>query len=100
MRRDASSLLVAFLVMIIRSAKQDADAPKAGKTNERIDNTAQNRVLTAKDPSHQIELREAYKTPVDGADGCENQGDGIQINPSLLPKLIVVCAESKKLFCF
>lgn len=97
--RRASTLLI-FLVMIIRSAKQDADAPEAGKTDERVNDAAQNRVLTAEDPSHQIELREADKTPVDGADCCENQGDGIQINPSLLPKLTVVCAETEKLFCF
>lgn len=50
------------------SAKQERDAPQPRKTDNRINNSAEDRGLTAEDPCYKIELKQADKSPVDRTD--------------------------------
>jgi hypothetical protein len=45
--------------------------------------------LAAEDPGHQIELENAYKTPVDTADYGQNQGKNIDHNTTSIVVMAV-----------
>lgn len=55
------------------SAKQKGNAPQTGQSHKGIDDPAEKRTLTTKEPGHQIELENAHKAPVQGADDGQNQ---------------------------
>ena len=46
------------------STKQQGNAPQTGQTDQRINNAADDRILSAKDPSHQVEFEYANQAPV------------------------------------
>jgi len=46
------------------SAEQKRQTPQAGKTNYRVNNTADNCILSAEDPGNQVEFENTHKTPV------------------------------------
>ena len=54
-------------------AKQQSDAPQAGKTYDGVDDAADAGSLTAENPCHKIKARKADQPPVDRADNGENQ---------------------------
>lgn len=51
---------------------------------QRVDDTADYRTLSAKDPSHHVEAENADAAPVKGANDYENQGNFIQHSLTLL----------------
>ena len=60
--------------------EQQGDAPGTGQTYQGIDDAAQQRILAAEKPGHQIELEQANQTPVQTADDGKEQCDGIHFN--------------------
>jgi hypothetical protein len=49
-------------------AEKQGNAPSARKRDDRIDDAAEKRVLSAKDPGDKIELEKTDATPVQGTD--------------------------------
>lgn len=53
-------------------AEQERQAPDSRESNNCVDNTADNRALTAENPSHNIKLKKTDRAPVDCTDYNEN----------------------------
>lgn len=47
-------------------AKQQSNAPKTCQTYDAVYDPAEHSTLTAKDPCHQVKLKQTDKAPVDG----------------------------------
>lgn len=65
-----------FLLVIaaaMASAEQEGNAPQAGKTNEGVNNPADNGTLAAKEPCHKVKLENTDQPPVGTADDGKNQ---------------------------
>ena len=50
------------------SAEKHRNAPQAGKTYKGINDPAEQRILASKQPCYKVELENADKAPVEGAD--------------------------------
>ena len=63
-------MLFAMLLVAIAElfAEQEGSTPQAGEPNNRVDNAAEQGILSAKQPGHQVELKDSHKPPVDTAD--------------------------------
>ena len=61
---SAFDFLVLDLVKGFASAKQQRDAPNAGKSYQSVDDAAEQRGLTTADPSDDVELKEPDAAPV------------------------------------
>ena len=68
-RGSSSFLLIAAAAAF---AKQERNTPQAGKPDDRVNDPAKQRILTAKDPGNQIKLENAYQTPVSTANDRKN----------------------------
>ena len=75
------------------SAEQKRNAPDAGQTDNGVDDAADSRGLSAKDPCHKVKFENADQTPVDGADDAENQCKSVHELSSLFV-LWVVCTKN------
>lgn len=60
------------------SAKQEGNAPQTSKSDNGIDQSAEQRTGAAKQPGYQIKLENTYESPVQAADDRKNQSDRIQ----------------------
>lgn len=58
------SILILDSVKGLASAKQQRDAPNAGKTYQSVDDAAKQRGLTTADPSNDVELKKSDAAPV------------------------------------
>lgn len=59
------------------SSEQETDAPQACKTDNPVNNAAENGILTTEDPCNEIKLENCDQTPVDGTDDRQDQSDCI-----------------------
>ena len=66
--------LALFVNAAATSAEEERDAPQTGQCDHGVNNSGQQRILSAEDPGYQIELENANQTPVDAADNGKNQG--------------------------
>ena len=65
---STESAAAAFLVRltdVMHSSEKKGDAPQTGKCDHGIDDSAQNSILTAKDPCYQIKAENAHQAPID-----------------------------------
>ena len=60
-RGSSSFLLIAAAAAF---AKQERNTPQAGKPDDRVNDPAKQRILTAKDPGNQIKLENPHQCPV------------------------------------
>lgn len=72
-----------FAVDALTLAKQQGNAPKTCQTHQRVDNAAEDGILTAEQPSYQIKLENANQTPVQTADNGKNQCQSIHMCTSI-----------------
>jgi hypothetical protein len=79
-QKGAASAAPFFLLIAAAAllAEQEGNAPQSGKTDDSVNNTTENCVLTAKDPGNQIELENTDQTPVNTADDRQDQRQNIQ----------------------
>ena len=75
-------LLFAFHTRTVL-AEQQGNAPQTRKRNNGINDPAQQCILAAKKPGNQVELEDAHKTPVDGANDRKDQRNGIHLVTSV-----------------
>jgi hypothetical protein len=81
---DTASSLPLLSIDALTLAEQQSDAPKACKTHNRINDTADHRALPTEQPGNQIKLENANKPPVDRANDGEDQCDSIhKLQPPL-----------------
>ena len=64
--------------------EQQCDAPCTGQTYQSIDDSAQKGILSAKEPCHQIKLKNAHKPPVQTANDGKDQCQSVHIFTSVL----------------
>jgi hypothetical protein len=64
-----------FAVLSLPEKKRDTPYTRQG--DDGIDDAADQRILTTADPSDDIKLEEAYASPVERADNCENERNTI-----------------------
>ena len=64
---SALDFLILDSVKGFASAKQQRNAPNAGKTYHCVDDAAEQRGLTTADPSNDVKLKKPDATPVEGA---------------------------------
>ena len=65
-----------FLLVVataVASAEQERNAPQAGKSNEGVNNPADNGILATKEPCHKVKLENSDQSPVGTADDGKNQ---------------------------
>ena len=55
--------------------KQHRDAPKTGKSHERVDHAAEHPDLTAEEKGDAVEAEQSHASPVERADDGEDQRD-------------------------
>ena len=60
------------------SAEQKGNTPQTCKTDDGVDDPAQQSALTAKEPCHQIKLENTHKAPVGAADDRQYQCQSIK----------------------
>ncbi len=64
--------VAAFLLFAVNTwtvlAKQQSNAPKSCQTYDAVYDPAEHSTLTAKDPCHQVKLKQTDKAPVNGTD--------------------------------
>ena len=65
-------------VPVLRIPKQEGDAPDARQRNQGVYHPADHGRLPAKQPGHQIQLKQPHRPPVEGADDDEGKGNLIQ----------------------
>ena len=58
--------------------EEQGNAPDTGQGDNGVDYTADRGALSAKSPSHYVELEQADAAPVDGADDHKDQGQSVQ----------------------
>ena len=56
-------------------SKQHRDAPKTGKSHERVDHAAEHPDLTAEEKSDAVEAEQSHASPVERADDDKDQRD-------------------------
>lgn len=67
MRSGSTDGAAAFPLIILAakaSAHQQTDAPKSRETNNRVDDSAEERALPTEKPRHQVKLENADQAPV------------------------------------
>ena len=116
-KRVSLRFLVLDLVKGLASAKQQRNAPNAGKAYQGIDDAAQQRGLSATDPGNDVKLKQSNAAPVERAYNGQNQRNAIQYHHNCLLfvlrncvdkncatflkfRLLVVCAVVKLLCTF
>ena len=62
-----------FSFDVLPLTKQQSDAPEACQADQSINDPADDRTLSAKQPGYQIELKDAHKAPVQAADDRKDQ---------------------------
>lgn len=53
---------------LLSSAKQQGNAPQTCQPDDGINDAAEDGILTAEDPCHQVKLKNTHETPIDRAD--------------------------------
>ena len=66
-----------FLYLVVAVTEffpeQERCAPQTGQANNGVDDSAEQGILTAEDPSHKVKLENTNKTPVDTANDRQDQ---------------------------
>ena len=62
-----------WLDKLISFSEQERNAPYSGKGNECVNDTAEDRILTAENPRYQVELEQTYTAPVKSTYDHEDQ---------------------------
>lgn len=80
--RDLSDL--ADGIFRVSFSEEKGNAPDSRKCDDRIDDAAEKRVLSAEDPGDKIELEKADAAPVQCADDRQNERKSVEhnLNPS------------------
>ena len=93
--------LVLDLVKGLASAKQQRDAPNAGKSYKSVDDAGKQRGLSATDPRNDVKLKQSDAAPVESTNDGQNQRNAIQYHHDcLLCVLRNVCRDiCTTLFC-
>lgn len=68
------TLVVAITKLL---AEQEGSAPQARKADDRINNAAEQGILTTEQPCHKVKLKDSHKTPVDAANDRQDQSKHI-----------------------
>ena len=66
-----------FVAVAKLLSEQEGSTPQTSQTNDGIDDAAEERVLTAKEPCNKIKLKDTDQTPVDTADDRQDQSKHI-----------------------
>ena len=82
MRQPVAAAFCLFAVHTLTFAEQQSDAPQTGKTYQCVDDAADHTALTAKQPRHQIKLKNAHEAPVQAADDGQDQSQTINTSTS------------------
>ena len=69
------SLLIVAVAKLF--PEQEGSAPQTGETDDSVDDAAEERILTAKEPCNKIKLKDTDQTPVDTADDRQDQSKHI-----------------------
>ena len=77
-RRVSLRFLVLDSIKGLASAKQQRNAPNAGKSYQSIDDAGEKRGLSAADPGNEVKLKQSDAAPVESAYDGQNQRNAIQ----------------------
>jgi hypothetical protein len=77
--KNRASWGVAHLIVAVTKlfSEQEGSAPQACETNDSVDDTAKECILSAKKPCNEIELKNTDETPVDTTDDGQDQSEHI-----------------------
>ena len=79
--------------------EQQGQAPYAGKRDQCVDDSADDRTLTAENPRHDVKLKQADAAPVERTDDDEDQRNSVKHSFQLLLCVSpLVCAAQKELY--
>lgn len=67
--------------------EQEGYAPETGQRDHRVDDTANEGVLPAENPRHDVELKQTDAAPVCGTDDDEKQCDSVHDHVTLLRRI-------------
>ena len=90
--------LILQLLKALAGAEDQRDTPNACQCNDGIDDTAEQRGLSAADPSHNVKLEQTDTTPVQSAQDGKNQRNAIHNHSKTLTPFQAV-SILKKHFC-
>ena len=70
-------VLIFQMLKAFTGAEHQRDAPNTCQSNDRVDDSAEQRGLSAADPCHDVELEETDATPVQGTNDRQDQGESV-----------------------
>lgn len=68
--------------------EQKGNAPKTCQRDNRVDDAADEGILSAEDPRYEVKLEQAYAAPVHSTDDDQQQCDSIQKHSEMLRGVI------------
>jgi len=71
--------------IVLTGTEEQRNAPNAGKSDNGIDNSADQSVLSSTDPSDNVKLEQTDATPVQRADNGQGQRDSVHNHPAVPP---------------
>ena len=77
-KRVSLRFLVLDSIKGLASAKQQRNAPNAGKSYQSVDDAGEKRGLSAADPGNEVKLKQSDAAPVESAYDGQNQRNAIQ----------------------
>lgn len=63
---------------VLTLSEKKRNAPYTGKSNKGVDNSADQRILTAENPGNYVKLKKTDTAPVERTDDRENERDSIK----------------------
>ena len=71
-------VMIVIMVTVTRmhNYREDREGGYAGQTYKHVNNLSHEAILAAEQCCYQVKFKEAYKTPVQGANDNQNEGDG------------------------
>ena len=70
-------VLIFQMLKAFTGTEHQRDAPNTCQSNDRVDDSAEQRGLSAADPSHDVELEQTNATPVQSTEDGQNQRNAI-----------------------
>lgn len=65
-------------ILRVSFAEEKRNTPDSRKRNDRVHDAAEDRILTAKDPSNKVKSEQADATPVQSADNRQNERKSVE----------------------
>ena len=84
-RRVSLRFLVLDSLKGLASAKQQRDAPNAGKSYQSVDDAGEQRGLSTADPGNDVKLKKSDAAPVESTNNGQNQRNAIQYHHNWSP---------------